>query len=216
MNDPYKILGVARNASADEIKKAYRKLARKLHPDLNPGDKASESRFKDVASAYDLLSDPDKRARFDRGEINASGQEQRPRWSNYRSYAEHRLGPIGRPRRRHGGPPEATRQAIRRALDAGRSGNHPAGLLGGGGKREKDQDKGCDRLHRHSLNHPARASQSTHSEGRGRQPNQPLMVWIKPFFSSFFGLADAFGRGAAPPAARLGDPPLAGLGLVYE
>jgi DnaJ-class molecular chaperone len=67
------VLGVPRSASADDIKRAYRRLAKELHPDLNPGKADIEQRFKDVSSAYDLLSDPDKRARFDRGEINADG-----------------------------------------------------------------------------------------------------------------------------------------------
>lgn len=75
MNNPYETLGVPPTASADEIRKAYRKLAKQHHPDLNPGKAESERRFKDVTAAYDLLSDPDKRARFDRGEIDAAGQE---------------------------------------------------------------------------------------------------------------------------------------------
>jgi DnaJ-class molecular chaperone len=78
--DPYALLGVPRTATPEDIKKAYRKLARKLHPDLNPGDRSAEERFKKVSAAHDLLSDPEKRARFDRGEIDASGQEvPRPR-----------------------------------------------------------------------------------------------------------------------------------------
>lgn len=87
MKDPYQTLGVGRDASADEIKKAYRKLAKKLHPDLNPGNKKVEQQFKEVSAAYDLLSDTEKRARFDRGEIDASGAE-RPGRGFYRSYAE--------------------------------------------------------------------------------------------------------------------------------
>lgn len=87
MKDPYQTLGVARSAGADEIKKAYRKLAKKLHPDLNPGNKKVEQEFKEVTAAYDLLSDADKRAKFDRGEIDASGAE-RPGRGFYRSYAE--------------------------------------------------------------------------------------------------------------------------------
>jgi len=83
-DDPYEVLGVKRDASAEEIRKAYRRLARKLHPDLNPGDRAAEERFKRVAAANDLLGDPEKRARFDRGEIDASGAE-RPRY--YRDFA---------------------------------------------------------------------------------------------------------------------------------
>jgi molecular chaperone DnaJ len=64
--DPYEVLGVPRDASADEIKSAYRRLARKYHPDVNPGDHEAEEKFKEIGSAYAVLSDPDKRARFDR------------------------------------------------------------------------------------------------------------------------------------------------------
>ena len=84
--DPYEILGVQRSDSGEDIQKAYRRLAKKLHPDLNPGNRESEEQFKKVASAYDLLSDPEKRARFDRGEIDASGAE-RPQHAFYRDYA---------------------------------------------------------------------------------------------------------------------------------
>lgn len=73
MRDPYSVLGVSRSASADEIKKAYRRLAKELHPDLNPGKKDIEKRFKGVSAAYDLLSDPVKRGQFDRGEIGPDG-----------------------------------------------------------------------------------------------------------------------------------------------
>src|SRR5690349_11720254 len=82
MTDPYRVLGVNRNASDEEIKRAYRKLAKKLHPDLNPGDKKVEAQFKETAAAYDFLTDPDKRRRYDRGEIDESGQPRGPRFSS--------------------------------------------------------------------------------------------------------------------------------------
>jgi DnaJ-class molecular chaperone len=84
---PYEVLGVKPGASADEIRKAYRKLAKQFHPDLNPGKPEAEARFKSISAAYDLLSDPEKRARYDRGEIDESGAERPPR-GYYRNYAE--------------------------------------------------------------------------------------------------------------------------------
>ena len=86
MKDPYEILGVARTASADDLQKAYRKLAKKLHPDLNPGNAEAEEKFKEIAGAYDLVGDAEKRKRFDSGEIDAAGAE-RPRQNYYRDYA---------------------------------------------------------------------------------------------------------------------------------
>ena len=74
MSDPYRILNLPRSADQAAIKQAYRKLAKSLHPDRNPGNAAAEQRFKEVSQAYDLLSDPAKRARFDRGEIDAEGR----------------------------------------------------------------------------------------------------------------------------------------------
>jgi DnaJ-class molecular chaperone len=75
LDDPYTLLGVARDASQEDIKRSYRKLARAQHPDLHPGDKQAEEKFKKTSAAYDLLSDPKRRARFDAGEIDASGAE---------------------------------------------------------------------------------------------------------------------------------------------
>ena len=73
MADPYSILGVARSASEKDIKSAYRKLAKELHPDRNTDNPKAAERFSEVTNAYDLLSDKDKRARYDRGEIDADG-----------------------------------------------------------------------------------------------------------------------------------------------
>lgn len=86
-DDPYATLGVPRTASDAEIKKAYRKLAKDLHPDLNPGDASAVDRFKKVSAAYDLLRDPEQRASFDRGEIDASGAE-RQEQRFYRDFAD--------------------------------------------------------------------------------------------------------------------------------
>jgi DnaJ-class molecular chaperone len=84
--DLYSVLSVPKAASAEDITKAYRKLAKKMHPDLNPGDKAAEEKFKKVTAAYDILGDAEKRGRYDRGEIDASGQET-PQQRYYREYA---------------------------------------------------------------------------------------------------------------------------------
>ena len=78
MADPYSTLGVARGASEADIKKAYRKLAKELHPDRNKDNPKASEKFSQVTSAYDLLSDKDKRARFDRGEIDGEGNPASP------------------------------------------------------------------------------------------------------------------------------------------
>ena len=86
--DPYEVLGVKKDASQSDLQKAYRALAKKLHPDLNPGNKQAEERFKEVAAAYDLLGDEKKRARFDSGEIDASGAERPQQRQYYRDFAD--------------------------------------------------------------------------------------------------------------------------------
>ena len=91
-DNPYEVLGVKPAATADEIQKAYRQLAKKLHPDLNPGNVQAEEKFKKVGAAYGLLSDPEKRGKFDRGEIDALGAERQQR-PFYRDYAGGREQP---------------------------------------------------------------------------------------------------------------------------
>jgi DnaJ-class molecular chaperone len=90
IEDLYSTLNVKRSASADEIRTAYRKLAKELHPDLHPGDKAAEEKFKRVSAAFAILGDPEKRKRYDAGEIDASGQEKAGQF--YRDFAEGRGG----------------------------------------------------------------------------------------------------------------------------
>ena len=87
MNDPYETLGIARSASEKDIKQAFKRLARTCHPDLHPGDKTAEEKFKAISTANDLLKDKETRRRFDAGEIDASGAE-RPRGQFYRDFAE--------------------------------------------------------------------------------------------------------------------------------
>lgn len=86
-NDPYKALGLTKAATADDIKKAYRKLVRTSHPDLHPDDAGAEARFKAIAAAYEILKDPETRARYDAGEIDGLGAE-RPQRQYYRDFAD--------------------------------------------------------------------------------------------------------------------------------
>jgi DnaJ-class molecular chaperone len=96
--DPYAALGVTRSSSADEIRSAYRKLAKELHPDVRPNDKAAEERFKRATAAFNLLGDPGMKARFDRGEIDAEGNE--------KAQYSYRAGP-GRTQNSYGGAGES-------------------------------------------------------------------------------------------------------------
>ncbi|MBI3706903.1 MAG: DnaJ domain-containing protein [Proteobacteria bacterium] len=88
MEDPYKVLGVERKATEAAIRTAYRKLAKRFHPDVNPGKPEAAERFKTISAAYALLSDTEQRARFDRGEIDASGQQRQPERPFYRDFGD--------------------------------------------------------------------------------------------------------------------------------
>lgn len=135
MKNPYEVLGVPRTASAAEIKKAYRKLAKELHPDVNPNDKRIAERFKEVSAAYSFLSNEDNRARFDRGEINADGSS--------RGFAGHQ---------------DTSRRYQRTSAGAGNSGGgfefNPEDLFsdifGGGGRARRAgpaPQRGADRIY---------------------------------------------------------------------
>ena len=89
MKNPYEVLGLKKDATDQEIKLAFKKLAKKYHPDLHPDDKQAEARFKNISAAHEFLKDKDRRRRFDAGEIDASGAEKQQHY--YRDYA----GPSG-------------------------------------------------------------------------------------------------------------------------
>lgn len=83
-DDPYRVLGLTRSASEDDIRRAFRRLAKESHPDVRPGDAAAAERFKKVSAAYEIVGDPDKRRKFDAGEIDAAGEARR---HSHRQYA---------------------------------------------------------------------------------------------------------------------------------
>lgn len=135
-DDPYAVLGVAKTATQDEIKKTYRKLAKKLHPDLHPDDPGKQAEFQAVSAAHDLLGDPEKRRRFDAGEIDASGQET-PQRQYYHQYAGQdasgRYGPG--PGAGFGAGQEEDLSGFFSDLFGRRAGG-PGGATGAGGTRE--------------------------------------------------------------------------------
>lgn len=144
MADPYATLGVQRTASEADIKKAYRKLAKELHPDRNKDNKKATERFSEVTNAYDLLTDKDKRARFDRGEIDGDGNPASPFGFGGGGQGGFRPGPGG-----GGSPFEADGPDISDIFEGmfgGRSGGGFASGFGGFGR--KPQPKGANVAYR--------------------------------------------------------------------
>ena len=134
MADPYKTLGVAKDASEADIKKAYRKLAKELHPDRNKDNPKASERFSQVTNAYDLLNDKDKRARFDRGEIDGDGNPAAPFGFGGGAGPRPGAGPGGGFSSSFGGG-EADVGDIFEGLFGGRGGGGFSSSFGGGGRR---------------------------------------------------------------------------------
>jgi len=131
--DPYATLGLTKSATAEDVKKAYRKLVRTSHPDLHVDDAGAEARFKAIAAAYDLLKDPVTRARFDAGEIDATGME-RPQRQYYRDYAEAPGNPYqqGRGFGAQGDPADIFAEILRQHARGGTDGFDPRGFNAAG------------------------------------------------------------------------------------
>jgi DnaJ-class molecular chaperone len=126
MRDPYEVLGVQKTDSEAAIRSAYRKLAKSHHPDVNPGKPEAAERFKEISAAYDILSDKDKRTRYDRGEIDAAGNEVPPQRPFYRDFGD---APEREKYRADAGIDPEDLESIFAQAFGGRAG------MGGGGRR---------------------------------------------------------------------------------
>ena len=138
MADPYSTLGVARSATEADIKKAYRKLAKELHPDRNKDNPKAAEKFSQVTAAYDLLSDKDKRARFDRGEIDGDGNPASPFGAGFGGFSGGRpgAGQGGFRSQDFGGAEGVDVSDIFEGLFGGRTGGPGGGFSGGFGRRQ--------------------------------------------------------------------------------
>ena len=144
--DLYKVLGVGRNASDEEIKKAYRKLARQYHPDRNPGDARAEERFKEISAAYDVLSDPEKRKAVRPGHRPVRGRRRRRLRPERvrRQLQRHPLEPVRRRRRAAGGRAGGGRARRRARPQRGRDLETEVSLsLPAGGRRRAGRRSRC-------------------------------------------------------------------------
>lgn len=142
MKDPYQVLGVAKTANDDELKKAYHKLARELHPDVNPGDRKAEERFKEITAAYDFVSDPVKRGQYDRGEIDPTGAASRR--TAWRSHAGARGGRSGFG---FGEDVDDILSEMMRRKQKGKAGFDPGGFDGWHQEAPRHKRKGAEARH---------------------------------------------------------------------
>jgi DnaJ-class molecular chaperone len=158
MRDPYEVLGVGRNADAAAIKSAFRKLAKKLHPDANKNDPKAAQRFAELNSAYEILGEDDKRKAFDRGEIDAEGK---PRFRGFEGFGGRQRGGAG-----HAGPdidfeqfsfgPDGVRHAGGRAGGLGNFEDVLSNVFGGlGGRRGRARANVHGRFEPDDLAEPA-------------------------------------------------------------
>ena len=153
--DPYTTLGVARGASEKDIKSAYRKLAKELHPDHNQDNPKAAERFSEVTRAYDLLSDADKRAKFDRGEIDVDGN---PQFAGGHGGGGFGGGGGAGGFGGFGGGENVDMSDILEGLFGGRAGGRGPGGFGGGGFGQRAAPRGANVSYRLSVTLPDAAT----------------------------------------------------------
>ncbi|HEY8581250.1 MAG TPA: DnaJ domain-containing protein, partial [Beijerinckiaceae bacterium] len=150
MRDPYTVLGVSKSASADDVKKAYRRLAKKYHPDQNASDPKAKEKFAEASAAYEILGDADKRGKFDRGEIDAEGK---PRYTGFEGFRNAGAGHGAGAGAGAGGPASGGWQHFEFDLGGGAGGRRAGGfdagdifadLFGGGRRARSAPAKGED------------------------------------------------------------------------